>query len=255
MKPISLQLYSVREAAQSGFPGVLKQVADIGYKAVETAGMMDRTPSEYRALLDDVGLTVSSMHGGLPTPETVSDIVDTAKALGCDMVISGKGSADFKTLDGIRAVADAFQQAAELVKPHGLRMGYHNHYWEFDEVDGRLGYEILMEGMPDATSQLDTYWASNFGKIDVPAITAKYASRLPTLHIKDGPLTRTDGGIDPHTAVGAGKMDVPAVIGAADESVLEWLIVELDHCATDMMQAVRDSYDYLTTQGLAKGNR
>ena len=104
MKPISLQLYSVREAAQSGFPGVLKQVADIGYKAVETAGMMDRTPSEYRALLDDVGLTVSSMHGGLPTPETVSDIVDTAKALGCDMVISGKGSADFKTLDGIRAV-------------------------------------------------------------------------------------------------------------------------------------------------------
>ena len=255
MKPISLQLYSVREAAKSDFPGVLKQVADIGYKAVEPAGMMDRTPKEYRALLDDVGLRVSSIHGGLPTPETASEIIDTAKTVGCDIVVSGKGPDDFKTLDAIRATADAFQQGAELIRPHGLRMGYHNHYWEFDEVDGRLGYEILLELMPDVSSQLDVYWASNFGKVDVPPIVAKYAGRLPTLHIKDGPLTRTDGGIDPHTAVGAGKMDIPAVVGAADESVLEWLIVELDHCATDMMQAVRDSYDYLTGQGLAEGNR
>jgi len=255
MKPISLQLYSVREEAKSDFPGVLKQVADIGYKAVEPAGLMDRTPKEYRALLDDVGLTASSMHGGLPTPENVSEIVDIAKTVGCDIVISGKGPDDFKTLDAIGAVADAFQQAAELIRPHGLRMGYHNHYWEFDEVDGRLGYEILLERMPDASSQLDTYWASNFGKIDVPAIVGKYAGRLPTLHIKDGPLTRGADGIDPHTAVGAGKMDIPAVIGAADPSVLEWLIVELDYCATDMMQAVRGSYQYLTGQGLAEGNR
>ena len=86
---------------------------------------------------------------------------------------------------------------------------------------------------------------------DVPALVAKYANRLPILHLKDGPLVQGE----PHTAVGGGKMDIPALVNAADPNVLRWLVVELDDCATDMMQAVRDSYEYLTSHGLAEGNR
>ncbi len=58
-----------------------------------------------------------------------------------------------------------------------------------------------------------------------------------------------------HTAVGSGKLDMPAIIGAADPSVLEWLVVELDNCDTDMLQAVKQSYRYLVSSGLAAGNR
>jgi len=47
-------------------------------------------------------------------------------------------------------------------------------------------------------------------------------------------------------AVGQGKMNIPAVIKAADPEVLEWLIVELDACDTDMTTAVRESYEYLS---------
>ena len=108
-----------------------------------------------------------------------------------------------------------------------------------------------MEQAPDVFSEMDTYWASNFGRVDVPALVAKHAGRLPILHLKDGPLVQGE----PHTAVGGGKMDVPALVNAADPNVLQWLVVELDDCATDMMQAVRDSYEYLTGQGLAEGNR
>ena len=36
-RPLSVQLYSLREAAQKDFVRVLKRVADIGYKAVELA--------------------------------------------------------------------------------------------------------------------------------------------------------------------------------------------------------------------------
>jgi sugar phosphate isomerase/epimerase len=71
------------------------------------------------------------------------------------------------------------------------------------------------------------------------------------LHIKDGLIDPPQ----PHTAVGAGKLDMPAIIGAADPNVLEWLVVELDSCATDMMQAVADSYRYLVDAGLGYGNK
>ncbi|MBS3733808.1 MAG: sugar phosphate isomerase/epimerase [Phycisphaerae bacterium] len=251
MKPISIQLYSVREQTQHDLPGVLSRIAEIGYKGVEPAGLQGRSPKGFRALLDDLGLVASSTHGPLPTAENVNEIVETAQALGYDMVISGKSPDDFRTRDAILAAAEQFQTAAELLKPHGVRMGYHNHWWEFDEIDGRLGYEIFLEAAPDVFSEMDTYWACNFGAVDVPAMVAKHAARLPILHIKDGPLVRDE----PHTAVGAGKMDVPAVIGAADADVLEWLVVELDECAGDMMDAVAASYAYLTGQGLAAGNK
>jgi hypothetical protein len=39
-------------------------------------------------------------------------------------------------------------------------------------------------------------------------------------------------------------MDFPAILNAAAGPV-EWLIVELDRCATDMMEAVAQSYRYL----------
>ena len=56
-------------------------------------------------------------------------------------------------------------------------------------------------------------------------------------------------------AVGQGNMDIPGVIEAGDPEMLRWLIVELDHCDTDMLQAVTDSYTYLIDNELAEGNR
>ncbi|MCD4825093.1 MAG: sugar phosphate isomerase/epimerase [Phycisphaerae bacterium] len=245
IKPLGLQLYSVRDAAAKDFIGVLKQVADIGYQGVEFAGLHDHSPAEIRKVIDDLGMTASSAHCPLPTPESVNEIVETAKALGYDMVIAGNSPDEFKTLDGIKSAADTFQTAIELLASHDLRMIYHNHWWEFNEIDGRLGFDILLELAPDILGELDIYWASNFGKVDVPAVAAKYAARLPMLHVKDGPLVQGQ----PLTAVGAGKMDIPAAINAADPGTVEWLVVEIDECATDMMQAIRESYQYLTEHG------
>ena len=57
------------------------------------------------------------------------------------------------------------------------------------------------------------------------------------------------------TAVGSGKVDIKAAIAAADPNVLQWLIVELDRCDTDMWAAVSQSYTYLTQNNLAAGNK
>jgi len=250
MKPISIQLYTVRERAKQDFIGVLKEIAATGYKGVEPAGLHGHQPAEIRKVLDDLGMVCSSAHAGLATRENVNEIVDTAKALGYDLVIAGKGPDAFKTAEQIQQTAEAFQTAAELLKPHGLRAGYHNHWWEFERVDGRLGYDLFMELAPDVLSQLDVYWASDFGTVEVPEVLKQWGARIPSLHLKDGPLVKGE----PHTAVGAGKMDIPAVVAAADPKVHEWSVVELDECATDMMQAVRDSYRYLTSNKLAAGN-
>ena len=250
MKPISIQLYSVREEAKKDFPGVLKKMAEFGYKGVEPAGLHGHSLADVRRMVDDLGLVVSSTHGARPTCDNVNEIIDTAGTLGCDMIISGMGPDSFKTLDTVKAAAEQFQAAAELALPHGLRIGYHNHWWEMDLIDGQLALETFLELTPGVFSELDTYWASNFGAVDTPALLARQAKRCPVLHIKDGPLVQGE----PHTAVGAGKMDFAAVFEAADESVLEWAVVELDECATDMMTAVKESCQYLTDAGLAESN-
>ena len=249
-RQISVQLYSLRDRAEKDFAGVLRDIAGIGYAAVETAGLYGKTAAEVRTMLDDLGLATSSAHTPLATEENLNEIVDTAKTLGYRYCISGFGPDDFKTLDGIKAGAAKFQAAAELLKPHGLEMGYHNHWWEFDLVDGRYGYNWFFELCPDVFSELDVYWCCNFNRVDVPAVIKAHKNNIKLLHIKDGPLVQDQ----PHTAVGAGKMNIPAIVKAAGKNT-EWLVVELDACATDMTQAVRDSCAYLKKKRLGAGRK
>lgn len=243
--PISVQLYSVRETAKNDFVGALKQIAAMGYVGVEPAGLHGMAPAEVRKVLDDLGMVVSSIHGMLPTPENVNEIVDQAGALGYTMHISGFGPDQFATLDGTLKAAEQFQRAAELLKPHGLRYGIHNHWWEFDKkFDGPTPYEVVLANAPDAFSELDTYWCAVAGD-DPVRILKTYGKRVPLLHIKDGSKNRNDD----MTAVGDGAMDWATIIPAADESVTQWLIVELDRCATDMVEAVAKSCKYLANAG------
>lgn len=251
MKPIALQLYSLRERAKEDFVGVLEDVAAMGYVGVEPAGLQGMTAREVRKVLDDLELVCCSTHGGLPTKETINQRADEAAELGTDMLVSGLGPKDFETAEKMKAGLDRLGEAAQLVAERQMRFAYHNHWWEFEKVDGKLPYERMLSSVPALSSQLDVYWAANFGAVDVPELLARHSGRVPSLHIKDGPLVKGE----PHTAVGAGKMDIPAVIGAADEDVLEWLVVELDECATDMTEAVRQSCKYLLGEGLGRGRR
>ena len=98
--------------------------------------------------------------------------------------------------------------------------------------------------------EIDSYWAANFGQCNPAAEITRVNRRVPLIHVKDGPLVK---GLS-HVAVGDGKMDIPALFAAADPDTLEWAVVELDQCDTDMMTAVTRSYNYLTSNNLAHGN-
>ena len=62
MKPISVQLYTLREASKKDFDLVLSTVAEIGYKGVEPFHLFDKSPQEFRNQVEDLGMTISSSH-------------------------------------------------------------------------------------------------------------------------------------------------------------------------------------------------
>ena len=104
--------------------------------------------------------------------------------------------------------------------------------------------------VPDVQFEIDTYWAANFGACDPASEVSRVKDRTPLLHIKDGPLEKRQANV----ALGEGAMDIPAVVAAADEAVLEWLIVEFDACDTDMLTGIEQSYRYLIDSQLGEGN-
>lgn len=255
-KPISLQMYTVRELTKTPDDArkVIKQVADLGYAGIEAGAPKDMTNEQFRKFVEDLGMKVSSAWA-VPTPETINAVVDTAHGLGVKHLIGCWGAEHFVSKETVTKAAAHFEQAAKLLKAHGLHMLYHNHWWEFiHKIDGKYAWEIMLEQAPTLELEIDLYWASNFGQVDVAAFTRKYAKRTPLVHAKDGPLVKDQ----PHTAVGSGKFDITAALNATDPATLEWIVVELDyyvHGAENVMDAVRDSYKFLTSRGLAKGRK
>ena len=253
--PLGLQLYSLREAAAKDFPGVLAKVASMGYAGVEFAGLHGMKPADAAKLVADLGMQRISAHMACPNPENLAQVLDEAKALGIRYIVTGGWIDHFKDADAIKAFAAKVEAGAELVAPHGLEVGIHNHWCEFDHmVDGKLPHAVFMSLTKKAFSQLDIYWAK-FGGTDPAAYLATLTGRVPLLHVKDGTLEKDAKGspCTPHTAVGAGKIDTPAAVKAAEKAGTKWLLVELDNCATDMEAAVRESAEYLIGNGLAEG--
>jgi sugar phosphate isomerase/epimerase len=240
-KEVSVQLYSVRAELEKDYEGVIRKIAGFGYKFVEPAGFPGCTLEKAAKLYDELGIKALSIHGALPVGDDLAQSIETAKALGAEYIVSGKGPDDFKTADDIKKVAELFSEASANAAPHGIKIGYHNHYWEMDIVDGVPGYRIFMENTPDDVKmEIDTYWVK-VGGLDPVAVITEAGSRAPLIHMKDGDIEpRT-----PMKAVGSGAMDFPPIVEAA--SFAELLIVELDSCATDMLEAVKSSYDYITS--------
>ncbi|MBN1933583.1 MAG: sugar phosphate isomerase/epimerase [Anaerolineae bacterium] len=249
--PIALQLYTLREAAaRDGFESVVRTVAQMGYVGVEPAGFPGTTAEEAGKLFKELGLVVPSAHVALPVGDAVQEVVDVMHAIGSTCIVSGKGPADFDTVDKIKATCDLFNEANTHAKAAGMCLGIHNHWWEYLQVEGKFVYEYMLDWLDaDITFEIDTYWVKAAG-VDPVRIVAQMGARSPLLHIKDGPAVRDQ----PMTPIGTGVMDFPAIVQAG-KGHTEWMIVELDRCATDMVQAVQESYDYLVGEGLARGSK
>ncbi|MDA0747865.1 MAG: sugar phosphate isomerase/epimerase [bacterium] len=248
--PIALQLYTLREAMAQDFEGVVRNVAEIGYVGVEPAGFPGTTPAAAAQLFKELGLEVTSAHCPLPVGEKKQESLEIADALGLKRIVSGFGRDHFSTLDKIKATCDQFNEASENAAEKGMTFGIHNHWWEYLKVEGRYAYQVMQEHLkPEVFFQVDAYWVQTAGP-DPAGVLRELGARAPLVHVKDGPCVKEE----PMQALGEGITDFKSLVDAGQEHV-EWWIVELDRCATDMMEAVVKSYQYMIEKGFARGNK
>jgi len=239
---LSVQLYSVRNALAEDFDGTLARIAGFGYTQVE--------PFQFVNFLDDLtaglakyNLAAPTTHVGLVSADDQDAIFTAATGLGVTTVIDPHiDRARWQTAADIEKVAADLNAAAQKAAAHGLTVGYHNHAFELESViDGKHGLEILAENLdPAVVLEVDTYWA-HVGGADVVPLLERLGDRVVALHIKDG-----DGSMDnkKQVAVGQGVIPVWDFIGAVPAGVLS--VVELDDSSDDLVQAVGDSYAYLS---------
>lgn len=249
--PISVQLYSLREQAATDFPGVLRRLGEIGFVGVELAGFHGLSVVEFNSVIAEAGLVVSSAHLGDVSPDAFNAALDDIQAVGCDTAVQAfLPPAVFTDTDEIARCAEALNVANDIARSRGVSLGYHNHWWEFQNTfDGRRGWDIFFDQLSsDIFAELDVYWAT-VGGVEPSQVIADLGDRLRLLHVKDGPA---DDPAVAMVAVGSGTLDIAGILGGAPTA--QWHIVELDRCDTDMFTAIADSHEYLVGHGLSRGH-
>jgi sugar phosphate isomerase/epimerase len=256
---IGFQLYTLRNEIERDLTATLSKVAEVGFAGVETAFWPEHiTIKDAAKALKAAGLLVCSAHCELPFGKKKSEMLEIAESFDCSRMIWHGWPEDerYKTSEGIKQLAELYNEANHFAKTNGLRFGIHNHWWEFRNViNGRVAYEVLLDDLEeDVFFELDTYWLKVAGH-DPAVIVGKFGPRAPYLHIKDGPGEWSDAiATDPlpMTAVGKGTQKFPEIVKAADGNT-EWLVVEMDKCDCDVFTAIKESYTYLITNRLGTG--
>jgi len=240
--PIALQLWTIREDFAADPDQALARVKEAGFRAVELAPLPpDLTPARLGQLLNRHGLGVVSIHGDLPTAANIGHLTELGRECSCNKIIWHGWPRDprFDSLSGLRDLIAVCNVAAVLASDHGLTMGMHNHWWEFERLEGELPIQTLHECLhPEIFWQLDIYWAQTAGA-DLVRVVADLGRRLRCVHFKDGPCVH---GL-PMTGLSKGNIDFPRLMAALPGAV-EW-IIELDECATDRLEAARTSWHFL----------
>ncbi|MEI9920638.1 MAG: TIM barrel protein [Bacteroidota bacterium] len=247
-KLTGIQLYSVRDDMTKDPLATLKALAAQGYKHVEHAWYIDRkfygwSASEFRKVLDDLGLQMPSGHTVLSLPqhwnETTKDFTDKwkwtvedAAVVGQQFVISPSMSNDVrKSKDSLLKLMDIFNKSGELCKKNGgMKFGYHNHDFEFaEQLDGESLYDIILKNTDKnlVIHQLDIGNLYN-GGAKADDIMKKWAGRFSSMHVKDE-IKST--GADSHeryesTILGTGIVPVKDVVDMGKKTGTIHFIIE-----------------------------
>lgn len=192
-RPIGLELYSVRKELARDLPNTLRQVAAMGYEAVEFyAPYFEWTlpaAKDVRSLMDDLGLRCYSTHnhiGAFAPGAGLAKAIELNQILGVRHLILASAPGGTAGIEGWKNLADRLATVVEQLKPHGLTAGFHNHQTEWAPLEGgQRAMDILAENTPaEFVLQLDVGTCMEAGADPVAWITA-HPGRIKCLHLKD----------------------------------------------------------------------
>ncbi|HEX9704091.1 MAG TPA: sugar phosphate isomerase/epimerase [Gemmatimonadales bacterium] len=239
---IGLQLYTVRSLLQQDFEGTIARVAQIGYREVEFAGTFGRTARDVRALLDRHGLRAPATHVSKDALERESQrILDDSATIGHRFVcVAWVPQEERRTLDDWKRIAAAFNGIGERCRAAGFQFAYHNHDFEFEPLEGRIPYDVLLAETDRQLVQLelDLYWITK-GGADPFAYFAREPGRFPLVHVKDSAGPPEHRMVD----VGSGTIDFRRIF-AQRQAGIRHFFVEHDQPA-DPLASIRASFEHL----------
>jgi len=233
-------------------PGTLAEVAAIGYHGVEMVALKDGPPAkELRQRVDDAGLRLVSSHAAFAElRDRCEAVLDYHRELGHTDLVIGAVPAELRTSDaGWKEAIAIIERIAHQCRDAGFRLSMHNHAFELEEtIEGVEAHHYVFSHIaPELlNAQLDTYFIEAVGK-DPAAYVRKFKGRCPLLHIKD---KAKDDDPDEQTQIGHGVIDWDAVFAAAQESGVEWYIVEQKRESVPGLRSVQMSLDYLRSRGM-----
>ena len=245
-----LQLFSVRDAAADDYEQMLKQVAEMGYSTVETAGFFDHSASEIKELVAKYGLTIVGAHTCFN--QLLPDVEGSIKfytEMGCHDIICPW--ADIYTRENLDKFVNEVNFLVPKFKEAGITLHYHNHSGEFlPNKDGQKPFYELV-ARTELMFEVDTFWVFNAG-LDPVSFIEEYKDRIKLVHLKDGieaDLSNYKYPDNPHAevkrlALGEGNAPVAAVRKKAIELGFE-MVVESEGLDPSGIEEVKRCIDYL----------
>jgi sugar phosphate isomerase/epimerase len=224
MGKLGLQLYTLREIAAQDFLGTLSKVAEVGYQGVEFSGYYETAAQSLRAALRDTGLEVAGSIVQLEVLENDLDgAIEYCRTIDCPMIICPWLAEEYRTAAAYRRIGGRFGYFGARCRANGIRFLYHIHGYEFEDLGGQCGMDILFSACDPAlvNFEVDVYWLEYAG-VDAVEFMRSHGQRCPYIHFKD----MTDKVSKHDTEVGAGAIDMRGVMREGKKHGAEWFIVE-----------------------------
>lgn len=249
---LGLQLYTLRSTIPQDPKGVLQKVASFGYKELETYSYADgkifgMAFDEFCKYAKGLGMKITSGHYGLDMikGDTWKKAVDDAKKNGqSNMVVPYINDDQRKSIDDYKRIIADLNAAGEVCNAAGIRMGYHNHAFEFETLDGQVPYDLMLKDLDPKKvgMEMDIYWVVNAGH-DPIKYFQKYPGRFEQWHVKDMDKTDRNRNAD----VGSGSIDWKAIFANAKLSGMKHFYVEQESYPGEPITSVEASAKYLKT--------
>lgn len=229
IKNFGLQLYSVRDDLPKDPKGVIKQIAAMGYKQIESyegdKGMFwGMGNTGFKKYLNDLGLTIVSSHCNINKDFEAK--AAQAAEIGMKYLICPYLGAQ-KSLDGYKKAAENFNNCGSICKKNGLRFAYHNHGYTFKAQEGVMPQDVLMQntdaGLVDF--QMDIYWVVTAGS-DPAMWLNKYPGRFTLCHVKDRKKDAGEHDDNASVDLGTGNINFSKLLKLASQKGMKYYIVE-----------------------------
>jgi sugar phosphate isomerase/epimerase len=246
---IGVQLYTLRDYAKTekDLAETLSKVAAIGYEAVQVSGIgADIDPAAVKELCAQNKLSLCATHeNSMKILDDTDAVIARMKAFGCDLTAYPfPAGVEFGSEESVRQLIDKLSVAGRKMAAEGITLTYHNHHQEFRKIGGKTILEMIYDEIPanELQGEPDTYWVQ-YGGGDPIAWCKKLDGRLPIIHLKDYKITEENK--PAYCPIGAGNLNIPGIIAAAESAGCKWFVVEQDECPEGAFNAVEQSFKYL----------